>query len=75
MPGLRTFEISYSKNGERKTFVEKAENFYEHDEWRLVAQRFYIVPEDQHPENEAPQTWKSVCLDAGYTDVSFVEVP
>ncbi len=75
MPSLRTFEISYTKDGQRKTFTAVTENLYDHDEWRLVAQRFYIVLKDQDPEDKTPQTWKSLCLDAGYTDVSFLEIP
>lgn len=75
MPGLRTYEISYSKNGERKTFSVEAEKFYEHDEWRLIAHRFYLVVKEEQSESGTPQTWKSICLDAGYTDVTFLEVP
>lgn len=75
MPKLRTFEISYTKNGERNTFSVQTENFYDHEEWRLVASRFYLSHSDDQAEGEALQTWKSLCEDAGYTDVTFVEIP
>jgi hypothetical protein len=74
MPKLRTFEISYTKNGERNTFSVQTENFYDHEEWRLVASRFYLSHSNDRAEDETPQTWKSLCQDAGYTDVTFVEI-
>ncbi len=75
MPDLRTFEISYTKNGDRKTFAKQVEHFNENDEWALVAQKFQIPFKDQLRGNEIPQTFKTVCIDAGYTDVTFVEQP
>lgn len=74
MPDLRTFEISYTKNDERKSFIEQAKQLYQNDEWRLVAQKSKIALKDLH-RGEDPQTWKSMCIDAGYTDVTFVEIP
>lgn len=74
MPNLRTFEISYTKNGERKNFVAQVANFYQDDEWLLVVQRFNIPLRDKHPEDE-PLTWKKLCIETGYTDVTFVEQP
>ncbi|ALI04560.1 hypothetical protein C1Y08_28660 [Pseudomonas sp. FW306-02-F02-AA] len=71
----RTFEISYTKDGKRKTFIEQVDHFYENDEWRLVAQRFHIPIRDQHREDKAPQTHKTMCIAAGYTDVAFIEQP
>lgn len=74
MAELRTFEITYTKNAERKTFVEQVPSFYQDDEWRLVAQRFKIPLRDQQP-GEAGQSWKSMCISSGYTEVTFVETP
>jgi hypothetical protein len=71
----RTFEISYTKNGERKTFVEQVDYFHENDEWRLVAGRFNIPIRDQHRDDKTPQTHKTMCIAAGYADVTFVEQP
>lgn len=74
MPELRTFEITYTKDSERKSFVERVANFYQDDEWRLVTKRFNIPLRDLHPGQE-PQTSKSMCISSGYTDVTFVELP
>ena len=74
MPDLRTFEISYTKNGERKTFVEQVDSFNPDDEWLLVVQRFRIPLRDKHADQEA-HTWKKLCIETGYTDVTFVELP
>ncbi|ROM84858.1 hypothetical protein BK652_09760 [Pseudomonas brassicacearum] len=75
MQTLRNFEISYTKDGERKTFAVQDDHFYENDEWRLVAQRFNIVGTDQHWGDKTPQTHKTRCLAAGYSDVTYVETP
>ncbi|MGQ3321897.1 hypothetical protein ACT4MW_21395 [Pseudomonas brassicacearum subsp. neoaurantiaca] len=75
MPDVRNFEISYTKDGERKTFVEQADHFYEDDEWLLVAQRFNIPLKDQPLGDRTPQTFKTLCIGSGYTDVSYIEIP
>lgn len=75
MSELRTFEISYTKDGERKSFTERVDHFYENDEWQLVAARFHITIRDQHRDDKAPQTFKTMCIASGYTDVTFVERP
>ncbi|MNN44136.1 hypothetical protein D3C81_1584140 [compost metagenome] len=74
MAELRTFEITYTKNAERKTFVEQVANFYQDDEWRLVATRFNI-PNRDLAQGQEPETWKTKCISSGYTDVTFVETP
>ena len=75
MPDTRNFEISYTKNGERKTFIQQADHFYENDEWQIVAQRFSIPLKDQAWDDKTPQTFKTMCIGAGYTDVSYVKIP
>ena len=75
MSELRTFEISYTKDGERKSFTERVDHFYENDEWQLVAARFHITIRDQHRDDKAAQTFKTMCIASGYTDVTFVERP
>ncbi|MGY2190517.1 MULTISPECIES: hypothetical protein [Pseudomonas] len=75
MSELRTFEISYTKDGERKSFIERADHFYENDEWKLVAARFHITIRDQHRDDKTPQTFKTMCIAEGFTDVTYVEQP
>ncbi|MGU9821118.1 hypothetical protein [Pseudomonas sp. LF090] len=75
MSELRTFEISYTKDEARKTFVKQVEHFNDGDEWALVAQKFQIPFKDQSRGNKTPQTFRTVCIDTGYTDVTFVEKP
>lgn len=71
----RTFQINYTKNGERKSFITQDDHFYENDEWRFVVERFNILGVDQAWDDKAPQTYKTRCLGAGYSDVTFVELP
>lgn len=75
MPDIRNFEISYTKGGERKTFVHQADHFYSNDEWKIVAQRFSIPVKDKAWGDPARQTFKTMCIDSGYTDVSYTEIP
>lgn len=75
MSQLRTFEINYTKNGERKSFIAQVGHFYEDDEWSLVAQKFKIPLKDKHPDDNDLQTFKSLCIGAGYTKVTFIEQP
>lgn len=75
MPDTRNFEISYTKNGDRKTFVHQADHFYANDEWKIVAQRFNIPVKDKAWGDETPQTFKTMCIDSGYTDVTYTQIP
>jgi len=75
MSESKTFEISYTKDGERKSFIARADHFYDNDEWRLVAERFHITIKDQYRDDKTPQTFKSMCISDGFTDVTFVEQP
>lgn len=68
-------KLATPKDGERKTFVEQADHFYEDDEWLLVAQRFNIPLKDQPLGDRTPQTFKTLCIGSGYTDVSYIETP
>lgn len=75
MPNTRNFEISYTKGDERKTFIHQADHFYADSEWQIVAQRFGIPVKDKAWGDRGRQSFKAMCIDAGYTDVSFIETP
>lgn len=75
MSDLRNFEISYTKDGDRKTFVHQADHFYEDDEWQVIVLRFGIPMKDQAWGSQTRQTFRTMCIDSGYTDVSYVEIP
>lgn len=70
MSEQRTFEITYTKNGERKSFIVQKERLLEGDEWGLLAKRFNIPLRDGEP-----QTFKTLCIASGYTDVTITEQP
>lgn len=70
MSDQRTFEITYTKNGEEKSFIVKKDRLLDGEEWALVANRFHIPLRDGEP-----QTMKSLCIASGYTNVKLSELP